>query len=145
MVWLVDLYQKLFQSTLPARGATSGQRGLWTQPSDFNPRSPHGERRCSGDPSTLLTHFNPRSPHGERPWVSSLSTSFADFNPRSPHGERPYLDAAMELEAAFQSTLPARGATNRIPVKLSPQEIFQSTLPARGATRTLDGPEDIAE
>ena len=33
----------------------------------FNPRSPHGERRCSGKISaTCGANFNPRSPHGER-------------------------------------------------------------------------------
>ena len=34
-----------FQSTLPARGATTGCPPTMTTPSDFNPRSPHGERR----------------------------------------------------------------------------------------------------
>ena len=33
-----------FQSTLPARGATSDGQGGCTALSDFNPRSPHGER-----------------------------------------------------------------------------------------------------
>ena len=39
------LYIGLFQSTLPARGATTGCPPTMTTPSDFNPRSPHGERR----------------------------------------------------------------------------------------------------
>ena len=58
---------QLFQSTLPARGATAhGNIGVTTT-QNFNPRSPHGERlhphavRCSPP-----TNFNPRSPHGER-------------------------------------------------------------------------------
>ena len=38
----------------------------------------------------------------------------ADFNPRSPHGERPAFCSAAALGAAFQPTLPARGATNQI-------------------------------
>ena len=57
------------------------------------------------------THFNPRSPHGERHNFSSSVMYFPNFNPRSPHGER----LAALLHAlyifAFQSTLPARGAT----------------------------------
>ena len=34
-----------------------------------------------------------------------------DFNPRSPHGERRTGNARKQAEKAFQSTLPARGAT----------------------------------
>ena len=34
-----------FQSTLPARGATDGRRRTSAAAKDFNPRSPHGERR----------------------------------------------------------------------------------------------------
>ena len=59
--------RKLFQSTLPARGATSCSRRASAPPCYFNPRSPHGERPTrralhAGIPQ----HFNPRSPHGER-------------------------------------------------------------------------------
>ena len=40
-------------------------------------------------------------------------TTFKHFNPRSPHGERPRQYIAILAECAFQSTLPARGATNQ--------------------------------
>ena len=58
-------------------------------PCNFNPRSPHGERRRS--PSFLSRrrqNFNPRSPHGERHSLGTMPLWFNDFNPRSPHGER---------------------------------------------------------
>ena len=79
---------------------------------NFNPRSPHGERRnrdgfhpCAyGFQSTLPARgatltvlvrvvpagdFNPRSPHGERQRRSQDDAEHpGDFNPRSPHGER---------------------------------------------------------
>ena len=59
----------------------------------FNPRSPHGERRIA------LLYSHQRKPH---------------FNPRSPHGERRHNDGRQpESHTAFQSTLPARGATRR--------------------------------
>ena len=103
----------------------------------FNPRSPHGERRC---PESAVTsarnHFNPRSPHGERraDWMASNSTTRAisihaprtgsdeeshvqhhrlreHFNPRSPHGERLASAFVAHTTVTFQSTLPARGAT----------------------------------
>ena len=123
-----------FQSTLPARGATSSS--LWTGlrlENNFNPRSPHGERRLAEQIHCEVRYFNPRSPHGERPCSdtrshlqntfqstlpargATLSRSFTqrtkDFNPRSPHGERlECADDARRVEP-FQSTLPARGAT----------------------------------
>ena len=37
----------LFQSTLPARGATVSHPFLFISGNNFNPRSPHGERQCS--------------------------------------------------------------------------------------------------
>ena len=145
-----------FQSTLPARGATCraldvyGRRGAISihaprtgsdmrreiarlSDEDFNPRSPHGERRrrCFNRPgksifqstlpargATLASawrnrqcNFNPRSPHGERQSLSLIQPStwhisihaprtgsdsnaqevlhvHNHFNPRSPHGER---------------------------------------------------------
>ena len=55
-----------FQSTLPARGATSFCRAWPGLNLDFNPRSPHGERPASARYTTSCTNFNPRSPHGER-------------------------------------------------------------------------------
>ena len=105
-----------FQSTLPARGATES---CWR-------RYPRGHisihaPRTGSDPSALLMalaqkHFNPRSPHGERHALRLL--------PRPP--------------IAFQSTLPARGATGTTSTKHTAR-IFQSTLPARGATGAGDG------
>ena len=103
-----------FQSTLPARGATTSASQRVQAASYFNPRSPHGERRASVWARRYFTaNFNPRSPHGERRFsASSIVSRRAYFNPRSPHGERrtcstPWSGSATE----FQSTLPARGAT----------------------------------
>ena len=102
----------LFQSTLPARGATK-----WTA--------------LKG----LITEFQSTLPARG---ATVIATAFAlapnDFNPRSPHGERPRLTWWSELRKGFQSTLPARGATQKADIAL-PRTAFQSTLPARGATR----------
>ena len=56
-----------FQSTLPVWGAT-GSPGDSTNPgTDFNPRSPCGERHERGKPVVSADeNFNPRSPCGER-------------------------------------------------------------------------------
>ena len=55
-----------FQSTLPARGATAEPPAAARAASNFNPRSPHGERRYRDATRTDERHFNPRSPCGER-------------------------------------------------------------------------------
>ena len=79
---------KAFQSTLPARGATRAsshlRRGL--------PISIHAPRTGSdnnGDEEPCVhAHFNPRSPHGERRTSATTPPHTRHFNPRSPHGER---------------------------------------------------------
>ncbi len=101
-----------FQSTLPARGATSFRHaGVW-----YIPISIHAPRTGSDVPGVAVAlrvydHFNPRSPHGERqrkppaahqpPEISIHAPRTGSdaarpgghpapchFNPRSPHGER---------------------------------------------------------
>ena len=59
------------------------------------------------------TDFNPRSPWGERRYVpQEILLRGNHFNPRSPWGERPIGDCAMQLDfCLFQSTLPVGGAT----------------------------------
>ena len=56
----------LFQSTLPARGATNPSCQVPVFLVNFNPRSPHGERRLTHGLQRAIGYFNPRSPHGER-------------------------------------------------------------------------------
>ena len=171
--------QKLFQSTLPARGATYLLHPMERFSNYFNPRSPHGERHTyiiphlfafvfqstlpargatAEDPAiaalaefqstlpargatlghgvaaSVLGDFNPRSPHGERREQALYKAAAKDFNPRSPHGERPGMNAQHKTYIKFQSTLPARGATNMWQLAKVFLEAFQSTLPARGAT-----------
>ena len=127
----------IFQSTLPARGATerrvhhqrhdhisihaprTGSDGRRPPPGSVGAISIHAPRTGS-DPVLsgrvpVLIYFNPRSPHGERPAARNLRASPGpDFNPRSPHGERRREGAGSPCEGLiFQSTLPARGATVR--------------------------------
>ena len=78
-----------FQSTLPARGATAGLPHLVSCPADFNPRSPHGERRAAGT----------KRGHGQ-----------TDFNPRSPHGERPEYRLCRDLQSGISIHAPRTGS-----------------------------------
>ena len=147
----------LFQSTLPARGATTGL-SITGSTETISIHAP----RTGSDPQSLLTgkpspYFNPRSPHGERqPGLFTSPVIFLNFNPRSPHGERRFRGVLVFRDASFQSTLPARGATRarrvcgravvisihaprtgsdaRAAGDSAAPSSFQSTLPARGAT-----------
>ena len=81
----------LFQSTLPARGATI------LRPS------------CH-----LLTgYFNPRSPRGERPWLLGSLPFGQEISIHAPREGSDVSTAWNTLQyRVFQSTLPARGATS---------------------------------
>ena len=88
----------------------------WTtspSPMYFNPRSPHGERQRHHVSLMHKHNFNPRSPHGERRVAWEHTNIVNHFNPRSPHGERLVATDVSRSAMAFQSTLPARGATIR--------------------------------
>ena len=100
-----------FQSMLPVGGATSLSSWLHLRLTNFNSRSPRGERQESTQIRYFHPYFNPRSPRGERLgarssvsapslFQSTLSVgrattscrrpcaSCGNFNPRSPRGER---------------------------------------------------------
>ena len=81
--------EAIFQPTLPARGATVYNRGDVACPliSTHAPRTGSDARVDLFPPAQ--SNFNPRSPHGERPALRSCPVrSVRHFNPRSPHGER---------------------------------------------------------
>ena len=70
-----------------------------------------GSDANTGATADSVTHFNPRSPHGERLPKNFSCIRSTHFNPRSPHGERQEQAFLRTASTAFQSTLPARGAT----------------------------------
>ena len=80
--------------------------------SDFNPRSPHGERRARTTPGRnrrIISTHAPRT--GSDAELSLTAYPTSHFNPRSPHGERLQQIANLTGIVQFQPTLPARGAT----------------------------------
>ena len=103
--------QRLFQSTPPARGATSGSGSVAPHSIGFNPRPPRGGRpeqaavdarraavsihapRAGGDLSrragTPRDCFNPRPPRGGRRGSTRRRSCGRCFNPRPPRGGRP--------------------------------------------------------
>ena len=124
-----------FQPTLPARGATPCCGCPWTSGTYFNPRSPHGERRCNpSDKVHTLRNFNPRSPHGERLLRIRFMCLEGGISTHAPRTGSDCPDCGKVVtRPTFQPTLPARGATC-CKTQTAIQGVFQPTLPARGAT-----------
>ena len=124
-----------FQSTLPVGGATllffctkssglisihaprggsdNAAKSRQNSVSNFNPRSPWGERPHSKFQRLVLApNFNPRSPWGERRTANGKARINRNFNPRSPWGERLCRLFRILRCRLFQSTLPVGGATH---------------------------------
>ncbi len=79
---------------------------------NFNPRSPRGERHSQPDSLSLYCRISIHAPHEGSDRISTPSwTSWSNFNPRSREGSdsQPALQTMQQVQ--FQSTLPARGAT----------------------------------
>ena len=146
-----------FQSTLPAWGATRGHVIARAARTNFNPRSPRGERRWAGNiADTISTNFNPRSPRGERRCKAVLVHSRqpisihaprvgSDQNPQrrgwgrviSIHAPRVGSDTnVMPQSPPVQNFNPRspRGERQSSSAAYGAQKPFQSTLPAWGAT-----------
>ena len=168
-----------FQSTLPAWGETlpktgrsdhklisihsprMGRDDLLAEKTgisqNFNPLSPHGERRetrpsawqlcaisihsprmgrdCnSGSIPTSRRDFNPLSPHGERPRHTCADPRKIHFNPLSLHGERP-VELVSQMDYVLISIhSPCMGRDTIDGVSQHAGGLFQSTLPAWGET-----------
>ena len=112
---------------------------------NFNPRSPHGERRTLLTTIALFAYFNPRSPHGERRGERRCTQQQPKqrvyFNPRSPHGERRTEWGNMRVVIKFQSTLPAWGAT-RLMMRLKIGDAISIHAPRMGSDQAAAFPTD---
>ena len=155
----VSIVADPFQSTLPARGATR-KAATTTDPDLISIHAPRtgsdADAPESGEHCQLISIHAPRT--GSDAFPCPASRAYSNFNPRSPHGERRRTSRRCSSSSAFQSTLPARGATRmrhatprRAAISIhAPRtgsdsvpehrrrtgRLFQSTLPARGATGT---------
>ena len=126
--------QQRFQSTLPARGATFLRPPTAFSPNHFNPRSPHGERRASFTDTQSFTAFQSTLPARGATRLVALILADGVISIHAPRTGSDVRHVSSVVSPQFQSTLPARGATQAY--RDAPEYIqFQSTLPARGATR----------
>ena len=124
-----------FQSTHPARGATTGMimplRAMAFQ-------STHPARGATLPVQYVLPGVGDISIHAPRegcdPMLLSRWRFPMNFNPRTPRGVRPAGRRGRGTGSSrFQSTHPARGATSKGGRRAATLK-FQSTHPARGAT-----------
>ena len=130
----IMLSEVTFQPTLPTRGATVGGFTIPALASDFNPRSPHGERHSPRHAAVRSSNFNPRSPHGERRMQQKNVSTAMLFQPTLPTRGATWHSCSLALlRWRFQPTLPTRGATHK-PGGEAATTRFQPTLPTRGAT-----------
>ena len=83
--------QGLFQPTLPARGATLHAIRILHRGGNFNPRSPHGERRLPIKQMEVVTLFQPTLP--ARGATAGGACGTADL-PISTHAPRTGSDSA---------------------------------------------------
>ena len=147
----ISIHAPRVGSDLPSGGRRSGG-------SDFNPRSPCGERLVSMrillSVSLISIHaprvgsdcitrwikrtqedFNPRSPCGERQGSPcSPAGPASDFNPRSPCGERPLRGPAPWVDFPISIHAPRVGSDTGARQGGPGAGRFQSTLPVWGAT-----------
>ena len=141
--WLVE-FCVVFQSTLPARGATATMRRLSRGVPNFNPRSPHGERRAVPGVLHPDRDFNPRSPHGER--RGTISTG-GKGDAISIHAPRTGSDAAMLDELRkdpISIHAPRTGSDVHLPLLASPAGDISIHAPRTGSD-PAEGTNEAAE
>ena len=119
----------VFQSTLPVWGATKdGVKVIQVQRISIHaPRV--GSDPGSGQERLVESDFNPRSPCGERRRTQSQCPGDRYFNPRSPCGERQLDIAGVEYGWGSQSTLPVWGATPGPQFRRSARQDFNPRSP----------------
>ena len=153
---------RLFQPTLPLRGATDATPRYRPTHWSFNPRSPCGERLGLVVMQTNTWTFQPTLPLRERLQTPKLQTAQGSFQPTLPlrgatvpgvarhrlpqvstHAPLAGSDTLDEFDYSvwtpFQPTLPLRGATRSRSVPRKMRNSFQPTLPLRGATSRRTG------
>ena len=125
---------RVFQSTLPVRGATTYQALSKEYREDFNPRSPCGERPYQALSKEYREDFNPRSRAGSDRTGGGLPCSSRRFQSTLPVRGATSLHRQHYRLVQISIHAPRAGSDHRQARPASRQWIFQSTLPVRGAT-----------
>ncbi len=96
----------------PREGGDPMREGLLPDHLDFNPRPPRGGRLRADPAGNRQYGISIHAPREGGDLAVSVRIKQTDnFNPRPPRGGRPAMAITEAMEQAFQSTPPARGAT----------------------------------
>ena len=103
---------RLFQPTLPMRGATFVTMDDLLRGYGFNPRSPCGERHLDQKHlSAMHQKFQPTLPMRGATWRGCCTPSLSSsFNPRSPCGERRHHICGVILGVVVSTHAPHAGS-----------------------------------
>ena len=118
-----------FQSTLPMRGATHSCKSCFKQ-EQISIHAPHAG--SDWRPPAWWSpdsDFNPRSPCGERPKRSARLPPEGRFQSTLPMRGATPVPSVPFLSMQFQSTLPMRGATRRAAMRFKNEKDFNPRSP----------------
>ena len=123
-----------FQPTLPARGATRLACLDELLSNDISTHAPRtgSDLRLHRDPGCPL-NFNPRSPHGERRGASATRRMSRNFNPRSPHGERLALEDVFHTSHRISTHAPRTGSDVKLRLGKSEKVRISTHAPRTGS------------
>ena len=103
---------RLISIHAPRMGSDPSSTRAYSTSTNFNPRSPDGERLPASEPIMPLSAFQSTLPGWGATGPDAVSGHDIEyFNPRSPDGERPCSPQMPRASRRFQSTLPGWGAT----------------------------------
>ena len=109
-----DNQKELFQSTLPSRGATMPGIRFVASQTDFNPRSPRGERLRHDEARVVRRDISIHAPLAGSDVKTGGGGLVLRISIHAPlAGSDPEPEPVRAPQAPFQSTLPSRGATIR--------------------------------
>ena len=120
-----------FQSTLPVRGATYKSWPFSAIHSDFNPRSPCGERPNVKKIAGSYFIFQSTLPVRGATTSHALAEEYREISIHAPRaGSDANLDSMPPLRLSrFQSTLPVRGATMQLEIIVTTRRDFNPRSP----------------
>ena len=110
MQYLGLQHLQLFQSTPPARGATSLARAIHSWTLHFNPRPPRGGATVLSDRLSYMLVISIHAPREGGDWRYPRSGGrLCDFNPRPPRGGRPDPDIDIPCTSTISIHAPREG------------------------------------
>ena len=131
-----------FQSTRPARGATSAMR-VFLAWATFQSTRPARGATTKAAPKRGVVLVSIHAPRAGRDWAYNRpARTVAGFNPRAPRGARPAGAAPPASPSSVSIHAPRAGRDTGAVASTKHLAPFQSTRPARGATQVLLRPQN---